>query len=125
MSEVRYTAEHEWIKLAADGTAMIGITDYAQQQLGDIVYVELPACDQKLGKNEEAVVIESVKAASDIKMSLAGTVTQINEALTDRPELINMAPETDGWLIKITPDDPIELETLMDQKTYQAFLASL
>ena len=125
MSETRYTTEHEWIKLAADSTAIIGITDYAQEQLGDVVYVELPACDRKLGKNEVAVIIESVKAASDIKMSLAGRVTQINEALTDCPELINTAPETDGWLIKIKLDDPIELTTLMDQKSYQVFIAGL
>ncbi len=120
----KYTADHEWIR--ADGAHyVIGITDYAQQQLGEIVYVELPQIDAALGRGDEAAVVESVKAASEIKSPLSGTVTARNEQLTDTPELVNHHPETDGWFYKITATDPSQLADLMDATAYQKLVESL
>ncbi len=102
MSELKYTEDHEWIRLEEDGAATTGITDYAQQQLGDIVYVELPEVGRELGKNDEVAVVESVKAAGEIKMPLTGTVLSINESLEDEPEIVNADPEGDGWFMTIS-----------------------
>ncbi|WP_340314273.1 glycine cleavage system protein GcvH [Rhizorhabdus argentea] len=119
-----YTDEHEWISVK-DGTATVGITDYAQAQLGDIVFVELPALGANVAKGGEAAVVESVKAASDVFAPVTGTVSEINAALEEEPALVNSAPETGGWFFKLTLADPSELEGLMDAAGYKAFCESL
>ncbi len=119
-----YTTDHEWIDVNGD-TATAGITDYAQQQLGDIVFVELPAPGTKVAKGGDAAVVESVKAASDVFAPVSGTVTQANPALTDEPALVNTAPEAEGWFFKLSLDDVSELNGLMDAAQYQTFVAGL
>jgi glycine cleavage system H protein len=119
-----YTDEHEWISVK-DGTATVGITDYAQAQLGDIVFVELPALGANVAKGGEAAVVESVKAASDVFAPVTGTVSEINAALEEDPALVNSAPETGGWFFKLALADPSELEGLMDATGYKAFCESL
>ena len=117
----RYTNDHEYIRVE-DETGLVGITNYAQEQLGDIVFVELPELGKTLAKGDEAAVIESVKAASEVYAPVSGEVVAVNEALGGEPGLINTSPEADGWLFKIKPSDPAELETLMDEAAYQAVL---
>ena len=119
-----FTEEHEWIEVDG-GTATIGITDYAQGQLGDIVFVEVPAAGTTLAKGKEAAVVESVKAASDVYAPVSGTVTEGNAALEGDPALVNTAPESDGWFFKLTIADPGELEGLMDEAAYKDFVAGL
>jgi len=119
-----YTQDHEWIDVAGD-VATVGITDYAQGQLGDVVFVDLPEAGRAVTKGGEAAVVESVKAASDVYAPVSGTVTESNPALTDDPALVNMAPEGDGWFFKLTLSDASELDGLMDKAAYDAFLASL
>jgi glycine cleavage system H protein len=119
-----FTEEHEWIEVEGE-TATIGITDYAQQQLGDIVFVEVPAAGTQLAKGKEAAVVESVKAASDVFAPVSGTVTEGNPALEDDPALVNTAPESDGWFFKLTIADQGELEGLLDEAKYKDFVASL
>ena len=119
-----YTKEHEWIDV--DGTtATVGITDYAQGQLGDVVFVELPEPGRAVTKGGEAAVVESVKAASDVYAPVSGTVTEANAALADDPALVNSAPEAEGWFFKLTLADAGDLDGLMDKAAYEAFLASL
>ncbi len=119
-----FTEEHEWIDV--DGTtATVGITDYAQGQLGDIVFVEVPASGAVVKKGGDAAVVESVKAASDVYAPVSGTVTQGNGALEGDPALVNSDPEGDGWFFKLTLSDPAELDGLMDETTYKAFVAGL
>jgi glycine cleavage system H protein len=119
-----FTDEHEWIDVSGE-TATIGITDYAQGQLGDIVFVEVPAAGAQLAKGKEAAVVESVKAASDVFAPVSGIVTEGNSALEDDPALVNTAPESDGWFFKLTIADEGELEGLMDEAKYKDFVASL
>ena len=119
-----FTEDHEWIEVDGDA-ATIGITDYAQGQLGDIVFVEVPAAGTTLAKGKEAAVVESVKAASDVYSPVSGTVTEGNPALEDDPALVNSAAETDGWFFKLTVADPGELDGLMDEAAYQDFVAGL
>ena len=119
-----FTEEHEWIEVDGD-TATIGITDYAQGQLGDIVFVEVPSAGTALAKGKEAAVVESVKAASDVFSPVSGTVTQGNAALEDDPALVNSAPESDGWFFKLTMADKGELAGLMDEEKYKDFVATL
>ena len=119
-----FTEDHEWIEVDGD-TATIGITDYAQGQLGDIVFVEVPSAGTALAKGKEAAVVESVKAASDVFSPVSGTVTQGNAALEDDPALVNSAPESDGWFFKLTMADKGELAGLMDEERYKAFVATL
>jgi glycine cleavage system H protein len=119
-----FTEEHEWIEVDGD-TATIGITDYAQGQLGDIVFVEVPSAGTALAKGKEAAVVESVKAASDVYSPVSGTVTEGNAALGDDPALVNSAPESDGWFFKLTMADKGELAGLMDEERYKAFVATL
>jgi glycine cleavage system H protein len=119
-----FTEEHEWIEVDGD-TATIGITDYAQGQLGDIVFVEVPSAGTALAKGKEAAVVESVKAASDVYSPVSGTVTEGNAALEDDPALVNSAPESDGWFFKLTMADKGELAGLMDEERYKAFVATL
>lgn len=121
-SDYRYTKDHEWIK--ADGsTGTIGITDYAQAQLGDVVFVESPKVGAKLKAGATFGTVESVKAVSEIYSPVSGEVTEINAALADAPEKINSDPHGDAWLIKVRLDDPKELNTLMDSVAYQAYIA--
>ena len=119
-----FTEDHEWIEVDGD-TATVGITDYAQGQLGDIVFVEVPAAGASLTKGGDAAVVESVKAASDVYSPVSGTVTEGNPALEGDPALVNTAPEGDGWFFKLTMADAGELEGLMDEGAYKAFCDTL
>ena len=119
-----FTDEHEWIDVEGD-TATVGITDYAQEQLGDIVFVELPDVGTMLDKAGDAAVVESVKAASDVYAPISGEVTEANSALEDDPALVNTSPEEDGWFFRMTIGDKAELEGLMDDKGYKAFVDEL
>lgn len=119
-----FTKEHEWIEV--DGTAAtVGITDYAQSQLGDVVFVEVPAAGTKVAQGGEAAVVESVKAASDVYAPVSGEVTEGNAALADQPDLVNSAPEGEGWFFKLTLADPGELDGLMDEAAYRAWVETL
>ena len=124
MAQTYFTQDHEWI--AVDGaTATVGITDYAQSQLGDIVFAEVPAAGAKLEKGKEAAVVESVKAASDVYAPVSGEVIEGNAELEADPALVNTAPEGEGWFFKLTLSDPSELEGLMDEAAYKAFVETL
>ena len=119
-----FTAEHEWIEIDGD-TATVGITDYAQSQLGDIVFVEVPDEGAQLTKGGDAAVVESVKAASDVYSPVTGTVIEGNQQLEEDPALVNTAPEGEGWFFKLTIADASELEGLMDEAGYKDFVAGL
>jgi glycine cleavage system H protein len=119
-----FTDEHEWIEVDGN-SATVGITDYAQSQLGDIVFAEVPAIGAKLSKGGDAAVVESVKAASDVYAPVSGTVIEGNEALADDPALVNSDPEGAGWFFKLTLDDLSELDGLMDVAAYKAFVEGL
>lgn len=119
-----FTDEHEWIDVDGN-SATVGITDYAQGQLGDIVFVETPEAGKSLSKGGDAAVVESVKAASDVYAPVSGTVTEGNPALADDPALVNSDPEGEGWFFKLTLADPSELNGLMDGDAYKAFVAGL
>ncbi len=119
-----FTDEHEWIDVEGD-TATVGITDYAQGQLGDIVFVELPDVGSVIDKGKDAAVVESVKAASDVYAPISGEVMESNEALEEDPALVNTSPEEAGWFFKMTIGDKSELEGLMDAKAYRSFCDSL
>ena len=119
-----FTDEHEWIDLEGD-TATVGITDYAQGQLGDIVFVELPDVGTVIDKGKDAAVVESVKAASDVYAPISGEIMETNDALEDDPALVNTSPEEDGWFFRMTIGDKSELEGLMDDKGYKAFVDEL
>ncbi|ABD26291.1 glycine cleavage system H protein [Novosphingobium aromaticivorans DSM 12444] len=119
-----FTKDHEWI--AVEGSeATVGITDYAQSQLGDITFVELPGEGSEVGKGDSASVVDSVKAASDVYAPVSGKVTLANAALEEQPELVNTDPEGEGWLWKMTLADAAELDGLMDEAAYQAYVAEL
>lgn len=120
----RYTREHEWVRLDGD-TATIGITAYAAEQLGDVVFVELPDVGRKVKKGEGAAVVESVKAASDVYSPISGEVTETNAALTDNPGGVNEAPEGGGWFMKLKVADKGEVDGLLDEAAYQDFLKTL
>jgi len=117
-SELKYASSHEWARLEEDGTVTIGITDHAQEALGDVVFVELPEVGDRLAAGDEAGVVESVKAASDIYAPLSGEVIAINEALEDEPETVNGDPYNDGWFFRIQPDDTEELQNLLSAEDY-------
>ena len=119
-----FTKDHEWIDVDG-GSAIVGITAHAQEQLGDIVFVEVPSAGTKVTKGGDAAVVESVKAASDVYAPVSGTVTEGNAALEGEPALVNTAPEGDGWFFKLTLDDAGELDGLMDRAAYDAFVGSL
>ena len=122
MSTLRFTPEHEWLRLEATGELTVGITTYAQEALGDVVFVQLPEPGEYAEGNEVAV-LESVKAASNISMPLNGTVVAVNQALADDPELVNASPMKDGWFFRIQVANIADLDTLMDQEGYERFLA--
>ncbi|MBI2751976.1 MAG: glycine cleavage system protein GcvH [Betaproteobacteria bacterium] len=122
MSTIRMTDDHEWIRIEPDGSGTVGITHYAQEQLGDIVFVELPEIGRKLTKGEDAAVIESVKAAAECKAPVSGTVTEVNTALADEPGKVNQDPTGAGWFFRLKLDDPKEFDILMDEPAYRAKL---
>ena len=119
---LRFTEEHEWLKQDGD-EVVVGITDYATEQLGDLVFVELPTEGRTVAKGEEIVTIESVKAASDIAAPLDGQITEVNPAIVENPGLVNEDPMEDGWFFKMTLADPSELDGLMDEEAYRAYIA--
>ncbi|WP_299595008.1 glycine cleavage system protein GcvH [uncultured Microbulbifer sp.] len=119
-SELKYASSHEWARLEEDGTVTVGISDHAQDSLGDVVYVETPEVGQTLSAGEEAGVVESVKAASDIYAPISGEVIAVNGALEDEPETVNSSPYDDGWFFKIKPSDESELDKLLDADAYKA-----
>ncbi len=124
MSNVKFTEDHEWIRIEGD-TGTIGITDYAQEQLGDVVYVELPDVGRKVEKGKDMAVVESVKAASEVYAPVSGTVAAINEKLTAEPATVNSAAMGDGWFVKIKLSNPSELDKLMDEAAYKKFVEGL
>jgi len=119
-----FTEDHEWIELDGD-TATVGITDYAQSQLGDIVFVEVPEEGKQVSKGDDAAVVESVKAASDVYAPVSGTIVEGNPALEDNPALVNEDPEGEGWFFRMTLSDTSELDGLMDEGKYQDFVSKL
>ncbi len=121
-SELKYVASHEWLRMEDDGTITIGITDHAQDALGDIVYVELPDVGDTVAVDDEVAVVESVKAASDVYAPITGEVVEINEALEDDPEVINTDPYGDGWMYRIKPDNADDYDSLLSAEEYQADL---
>ncbi len=125
MSVVKYTEDHEWIRVEENNEAVVGITDYAQEQLGELVYIELPSEGTEVTQGEDCAVVESVKAAGDVKSPVSGTIVEVNEALTDTPETTNDDPMGEGWLYRIRLADESELDSLMDESDYRAYLNSL
>ncbi|HTZ70390.1 MAG TPA: glycine cleavage system protein GcvH [Acetobacteraceae bacterium] len=125
MAETRYTSDHEWVRLEEDGTLTIGITDHAQEALGDIVFVELPVADREVAEGESCATVESTKAASDVFAPLAGRIAEVNEAIVEDPGLINRDPQGEGWFWRMEPDDDDKFESLMDEEAYQALLETL
>lgn len=119
-----FTEDHEWIEVEGD-TGTVGITDYAQGQLGDITFVELPEAGSSVSKGDSVSVVDSVKAASDVYTPVSGTVSDTNAALADEPELVNTDAEKGGWLFRVTLSDPAELADLMDEAAYKTYVASL
>ena len=121
-TDLRYTKDHEWVRIGHDDAA-VGITDFAQQQLGDVVFVELPAVGKALKQGEEAAVVESVKAASEVFAPVSGTVIEVNDGLPDNPSTVNEDPQGKGWFLKIRLANPAELDGLLDEAAYQALIA--
>lgn len=124
MAELRFTKDHEWIRLEGD-TATVGITDHAQNALGDVVFVDLPEAGRQVTAGEAVAVVESVKAASDVYAPVAGRIVESNAALTENPSLVNSSPTADGWFFRIEGVDPAALAGLMDEAGYAAFLETL
>ena len=120
--ELKYTKDHEWVRIETDGTAYVGITDYAQNQLGDIVFVDITSEGETLGAEEVFGTIEVVKTVSDLFMPITGEVLEVNDKLEDEPEIVNENPYKDGWLIKMQPSDASELDGLMDATAYKALI---
>ncbi len=125
MSDIKFTEDHEWIRMEDDETGVCGISDYAQDQLGELVFIELPETGTEVSQGSEAAVIESVKAAGELKAPVSGTIVEVNEALADEPEIVNNDPQGDGWFIKIKLQDTSELESLMDEDAYQQYVEGL
>lgn len=119
-SELKYLSSHEWARVEEDGTVTVGITDHAQESLGDVVYVECPEVGSTVSSGEQAGVVESVKAASDINSPISGEVIAINEALEDEPETVNSSPYDDGWFFKVRPEALNELDNALDSEAYEA-----
>ncbi len=122
--ELKYLSSHEWARVEEDGTVTIGITDHAQDALGDVVYVETPEVGSRVNVGEEAGVVESVKAASDIYSLVSGEVVAVNDLLQDTPETVNNSPYDEGWFFRVKPDDLSELEDAMDAAEYKEMLES-
>lgn len=124
MAELIYTDQHEWLSVDGD-VALIGITNYAQEQLGDVVFVELPKAGAEFSQGDEAAVVESVKAAAEVYAPVNGVIVEVNPDLEDDPSLVNSGPESDGWFFKIKLSDVSELETLMTKAAYDEYVADL
>jgi len=124
MSTIKFTKDHEWIRLDGD-TATVGITDYAQKQLGDVVFVELPEIGRNVVAGKEAAVVESVKAASEVYAPVAGDVIEVNEALADDPALVNRDPQGEGWFVKLRIENQGDLESLLDEAAYKEYCEGL
>ena len=122
--DLKFAPSHEWVRLEEDGTITVGISDHAQEQLGDLVFVETPEIDRSCDAEEGIAVVESVKAASDIYAPVAGTVIDANAELADNPELVNTDPYGDGWIFKIQPNEASDIESMMDPDDYQAYAES-
>jgi glycine cleavage system H protein len=123
-ADCKYTKDHEWVRLDGE-SAVVGITDYAQQELGDVVFVELPGPGAAVQQGESFGVVESVKAASDLFAPLSGEVLATNDALADNPELVNKVPFGEGWMLRLKPADLAQLDTLMDAATYDSYVQGL
>lgn len=121
MGYVIYTKDHEWLRVE-DNLVTIGVTEFAQEQLGDVVFIELPEVGSELMAGDEAAVIESVKAAGEIMVPIDGVVAMVNEALIDEPDLLNSAPETEGWILQLTPIEAPEIADFMDAEQYQHYI---
>jgi glycine cleavage system H protein len=121
---LKYTKSHEWVRRESDGTLTVGITDHAQDLMGDLVYVELPEAGRSLTAGGECAVVESVKAASDVYAPVSGEITDVNGALGDTPEIVNKDPYGAGWMFKIRPSNPADVDALLDAKAYDAQVAS-
>ena len=119
-SNLKFLESHEWARAEDDGTVTVGISDHAQELLGDIVFVELPEVGKEISQSADVAIVESVKAASDVYSPLSGEVTEVNEALNDNPEMINASPYEDGWFFKIKPQDISEMEKLLDAGAYES-----
>jgi glycine cleavage system H protein len=120
--QLKYAASHEWVRIETSGELTVGISDHAQDLLGDVVFAEFPELDQDIEANQACMLLESVKAASDIYMPVSGKVIAINKALEDEPELINQDPYGEGWLFKIAPDNKVDVDALMSLSEYEASL---
>lgn len=125
MSEVKFSEDHEWVRLEEGGSAVVGITDYAQDQLGELVFVELPEVGTALDQGADACVIESVKAAGEVKSPVTGVVTAVNDSLADEPGKVNEDPLGEGWILRMDISDPAELDALMDKAAYDGYVESL
>ncbi len=125
MAETRYTKDHEWVRLEDDGTLTVGITDHAQEALGEIVFVELPAVDRDVVEGETVATVESTKAASDLFAPIGGRIAEINENIVDDPGLINRDAAGEGWFWRMEPNDDETFDTLLDEEAYEAFLETL
>jgi glycine cleavage system H protein len=125
MSENRFTEDHAWVRIEEDGMAVVGISEYAQEQLGDVVYVQLPDIGRDLQQGQDCTMLESVKTTSDVKCPMSGRVIEVNELLLDTPEKLNEAPLAEGWLFKLEPADEAEFEDLMDSEDYEDFVDTL
>lgn len=123
-SDLKYSSTHEWARLEEDGSVTIGITDHAQELLGDLVFLELPSVDSELNANDEVGVVESVKAASDIYTPVSGTVIAVNDVLERNPEIVNSDPYGEGWLFRVQPAEEEELDELLDSEGYAALVVS-
>ena len=119
--DLRYTEDHEWARMKGENVT-IGVSDYAQNQLGDIVFVEMPGSGDQFKKGDEFGTVESVKAVAELYMPMDGEVVRTNQALEDAPELLNRSPNTDGWILEVKPDDMSQFETMMDKDAYIKFL---
>ncbi len=124
MNVIKFTQEHEWILMEGEDVGIVGITNYAQEQLGDIVFIELPEMGKKINQGDDIAVVESVKAASELKAPVSGEVIEINQALKDAPETVNSDPMDTGWFMKIKLEKPSELDNLLDEKAYEDFIVA-
>ena len=124
LPDLRYSEEHEWMRLEPDGVAVIGITEFAAESLGDVVFLDLPEVDAELTQSEKLGEVESVKAVSDLYSPVSGRVLERNEQAIENPELVNSGPYESGWLLRVALTDPSELDNLMTAEQYEAFLAS-
>ncbi|MFO0415223.1 MAG: glycine cleavage system protein GcvH [Bacteroidota bacterium] len=122
-ADLRYTKDHEWIKMIDDTTALIGITDFAQRELGDIVYVEVNTVGKPLNSEEVFGTVEAVKTVSDLYLPVAGTVTEVNGGLNDKPELVNNDPYGEGWMVKLTVNNPADIDGLLTAEAYTALVS--